>query len=129
LEGISEALSQEVRKFGIDVTLVEPGPFRTLWAGENAHFATPMPEYVELYGNQREQRAASSGTEPGDPVAAARALLRVVDAERPPLRILLGAMASDVAPSRYERRLATWKEWDEVGRNTDFPKEPQEAAS
>jgi hypothetical protein len=42
-----------VRKFGVNVTLVEPGPFRTLWAGENAHFAEPMPEYIELFGNQR----------------------------------------------------------------------------
>jgi NAD(P)-dependent dehydrogenase (short-subunit alcohol dehydrogenase family) len=120
LEAVSESLSQEVGKFGINVTLVEPGPFRTLWAGENAHFVWPMDEYLELYGNQREQRAASSGTEPGDPAAAARALLDVVDAERPPLRILMGAMAGDVVPGVYERRLAIWKEWDEVCRNTDF---------
>jgi NAD(P)-dependent dehydrogenase (short-subunit alcohol dehydrogenase family) len=129
LEAVSESLSQEVVKFGINVTLVEPGPFRTLWAGENALFASPMDEYLELYGNQREQRAASSGTEPGDPMAAARALLDVVDSERPPLRILMGAMACDVAPGVYERRLATWKEWDEIGRNTDFPSDGVDAAS
>jgi NAD(P)-dependent dehydrogenase (short-subunit alcohol dehydrogenase family) len=129
LEAVSESLSQEVTKFGINVTLVEPGPFRTLWGGENAHFATPMAEYVELYGNQREQRAASSGKEPGDPAAVARALLTVVDSERPPLRVLMGAMACDVAPGIYERRLVTWKEWDEIGRNTDFPSNATETAS
>jgi NAD(P)-dependent dehydrogenase (short-subunit alcohol dehydrogenase family) len=129
LEAVSESLSQELNKFGINVTLVEPGPFRTFWAGENAHFASPMDEYVELYGNQQEQRAASSGKEPGDPVAAARALLDVVDAERPPLRILLGAVACDIAPGVYERRLAIWREWDDVGRNTDFPSTEVEAAS
>jgi NAD(P)-dependent dehydrogenase (short-subunit alcohol dehydrogenase family) len=123
LEAVSDSLAQEVRKFGINVTLVEPGPFRTLWAGANAHFATPMPEYVELFGNQREDRAKSSGSEPGDPAAVAAAVLEIVDAERPPLRILMGAMACDVAPRIYEQRLAVWKEWDELGRNADFPAE------
>lgn len=121
LEAMSEALSKEVQGFGINVTLVEPGPFRTLWGGANAHYATPMPEYVEALGNQQEDRAEGVGTEVGDPVRAAAALLTVVDAPRPPLRILMGAMACDTAPRLYERRLEEWRLWDELGRSTDYP--------
>jgi NAD(P)-dependent dehydrogenase (short-subunit alcohol dehydrogenase family) len=123
LEGISDTLSQEVAPFGVKVTLVEPGPFRTLWGHDNARFATPMPEYVERYGNQKEARVKASGHEPGDPVAAASALLTIVDAEQPPLRVLFGGPASDIAPNLYRNRLAEWEAWDSVGRNTDYPKD------
>jgi NAD(P)-dependent dehydrogenase (short-subunit alcohol dehydrogenase family) len=122
LEGVSESLAQEVAPFGIKVTLVEPGPFRTLWGHANARFATPMPEYVEKYGKQEEARAQASGHEPGNPVAAAEALLQVVDAENPPRRILLGGPANDIAPALYRDRLAVWEEWEAVGRATDHPK-------
>lgn len=121
LEAMSESLAKEVERFGINVTLVEPGPFRTLWGGTNAHYATPMPEYVEAFGNQQEDRAEGVGTEVGDPVRAAAALLTIVDAPRPPLRILMGAMACDTAPRLYERRLEEWRLWDELGRSTDYP--------
>ena len=120
LEGISDALSQEVAPFGIKVTIVEPGPFRTKWGHDNARFATPLPDYVDKYGNQEEQRAATSGGEPGDPRSAAEALLTVVDADEPPLRVLFGGPANDIAPRIYQSRLAVWEEWAPVGRNTDY---------
>ncbi len=121
LEAMSEALAQEVKTFGIKVTLVEPGPFRTLWGGANARYATPLPAYVDALGDQRQSRAAGVGAEVGDPVRAAAALLEIVDANDPPLRILLGAMACDAAPRIYDRRLEEWRRWDRLGRSTDHP--------
>lgn len=122
LEGLSESLSQEVAGFGIGVTLVEPGPFRTDWNGESMTRATPMSEYDEVLRERREMMSgAYAQTQPGDPRRAAQALLRVLDSPEPPLRLLLGGRACDTGPAVTKKRLQEWAEWDEVGRNTDFP--------
>jgi NAD(P)-dependent dehydrogenase (short-subunit alcohol dehydrogenase family) len=89
LEGFSQALSQEVADFGIFVTLIEPGGFATDWGGSSAIHATPIPAYDEF----REKAAALRATRnasPGDPKATRGAILQVVDADRPPLRIFFG---------------------------------------
>ena len=111
LEGLSESLAQEVAGFGIKVTLVEPGPFGTDWAGSSAVHAAPQAQYAPL----REASAAQSKNMPasfvGEAAAAGRALLKLVDAEAPPLRTFFGTMPTMIAPKIYNDRLATWDAW------------------
>ena len=122
LEGFSESLAQEVAPFGIGVTIVEPGPFRTDWNGDSMTRATPMPEYDQILGARREAMSgALARTQPGDPRAAGLALLAVLDSDTPPLRLLLGVFAADAAPVTYQKRLTEWAAWDAVARGTDFP--------
>lgn len=109
LEGLSESLAQEVASFGIKVTLIEPGGFSTDWAGSSAVHATSQPQYDGL----REAMAAGrDGAIIGDPAAAGRAILKVVDAEEPPLRVLFGTQPTQIAPYLYQQRLDTWKQWE-----------------
>src|SRR6201993_2235405 len=89
LEGFSQALAQEVASFGIHVTLIEPGGFSTDWGGASAKHAARLPAYAEIHEATeavRRQRWAA----PGDPKASAAALLKVVDAQEPPLRVFFG---------------------------------------
>jgi NAD(P)-dependent dehydrogenase (short-subunit alcohol dehydrogenase family) len=113
LEGFSQALSQEVAAFGIHVTLVEPGGFSTDWGGASAKLADKLPEYDgvrEMVAQWRAERTTS----PGDPVATREAILAIVDAEQPPLRIFFGDAGLDMTTAEYERRLANWREWQPV---------------
>jgi NAD(P)-dependent dehydrogenase (short-subunit alcohol dehydrogenase family) len=110
LEGFSQALSQEVASFGIHVTIVEPGGYSTDWGGASAKRANQLASYDdvrEMVAKWRAERTAS----PGDPVATRDAILAVVDAEQPPLRIFFGNAGLDMTTAEYERRLATWREW------------------
>ncbi|SHN15556.1 SDR family oxidoreductase [Cryptosporangium aurantiacum] len=116
LEGITEALAQEVAGFGVKVTLVEPGSFGTDWAGSSAAWAPAKPAYQPL----RDGMAARSGsTKAGDPAAAAQALLKVVDADEPPLRVLFGDMPTKLVKGLYAKRLQTWAEWETVSIEAD----------
>ncbi|HTY28683.1 MAG TPA: SDR family NAD(P)-dependent oxidoreductase [Mycobacterium sp.] len=113
LEGISQSLAQEVAPFGIHVTLIEPGGFDTDWAGPSSKTSEPLPDYAELHQQVAEARA-QRWAKPGDPTASARALLKVVDAERPPLRVFFGDSPLQVARADYESRLANWERWQPV---------------
>jgi NAD(P)-dependent dehydrogenase (short-subunit alcohol dehydrogenase family) len=113
LEGLSQSLAQEVAGFGIKVTLIEPGGFATDWAGPSARHATPLPAYDQVH-EQAAQARARRVSAPGDPVASRDAVLRVVDAENPPLRLFLGEGPLGTATADYESRLATWREWQPV---------------
>jgi NAD(P)-dependent dehydrogenase (short-subunit alcohol dehydrogenase family) len=113
LEGLSQSLAQEVAGFGIKVTLIEPGGFATDWAGPSARHATPLPAYDQVH-EQAAQTRARRVSAPGDPVASRDAILRVVDAENPPLRLFLGEAPLGIATADYESRLATWREWQPV---------------
>jgi NAD(P)-dependent dehydrogenase (short-subunit alcohol dehydrogenase family) len=103
VEGITQAMAQEVAPFGIDVTLVEPGGFSTDWGGDSAKHADESDAYAEQHEASRSRRGSAT---PGDPVASAKAILKVVDAEKPPLRVFFGAAPLSIAEADYERRLA-----------------------
>ena len=113
LEGFSQALAQEVADFGIHVTLVEPGGFSTDWGGASAKHATENPAYAEFKEKAAEARKTRIGT-PGDPGATAEAILKVVDADEPPLRIFFGSSPLGTAKADYESRIATWEKWNDV---------------
>jgi NAD(P)-dependent dehydrogenase (short-subunit alcohol dehydrogenase family) len=116
LEGISQALAQEVAGFGIHITLIEPGGFSTDWAGPSAHHSDQNPAYDELREASEKARSERAGSGPGDPAASAAAVLRIVDAAEPPLRVFFGASPIDIAKADYSSRLKTWEEWDDVAK-------------
>ncbi len=113
LEGLSQALAQEVAQFSIHVTLIEPGGFATDWAGPSAKHSTPSPAYA-AYRDEVQKQRASRNPKPGDPEASAKAVLEIVDAEEPPLRIFFGDGPLAIATQDYESRLATWRKWEPV---------------
>jgi NAD(P)-dependent dehydrogenase (short-subunit alcohol dehydrogenase family) len=113
LEGFSQALAQEVAGFGIHVTLVEPGGFSTDWAGSSSKTSAPLPAYEQLHAAVAEQRKARVGT-PGDPTASAAAILKIVDADEPPLRVFFGTAPLGIAKADYASRLETWEKWNDV---------------
>ncbi|MBW8764801.1 MAG: SDR family oxidoreductase [Geodermatophilales bacterium] len=115
LEGLSQALAQEVADFGIKVTVVEPGAYSTDWGGASAKHAAADPAYDRFREKADEQRKARAGN-PGDPLATREAILAVVDAENPPLRIFFGDGPLAIATRDYESRLATWREWEPVSK-------------
>lgn len=113
LEGLSQSLALEVAAFGIHVTLVEPGAFSTDWGGSSARRAEPMADYAEVHAESdriRDGRLAKMG----DPAASAAALLKIVDAPDPPLRVFFGSAPLELARADYESRLRTWEEWQPV---------------
>jgi NAD(P)-dependent dehydrogenase (short-subunit alcohol dehydrogenase family) len=121
LEGLSEGLAAEVRPFGVNVTLVELGPFRTDWNGDSLDRAEPNPDYDEVLAERREVLSgAYARTQPGDPHRAGEALVELLDAETPPLRLLLGRYAADRGPAVMAARLEEWAEWDSLARGADF---------
>ncbi|WP_059015748.1 SDR family oxidoreductase [Mycobacterium sp. M26] len=113
LEGFSQSLAQEVAPFGIHVTLIEPGGFDTDWSGPSSRRSEPLPDYAELHQQVAEARAAR-WAKPGDPKASAAAILKVVDAPTPPLRVFFGESPLQVARADYESRLANWEQWQPV---------------
>jgi NAD(P)-dependent dehydrogenase (short-subunit alcohol dehydrogenase family) len=113
LEAFSQSLAAEVADFGVAVTIIEPGAYSTDWGGASARHATANPAYDAYREKAAEQRKARAGN-PGDPVATREAVLQVVDAEDPPLRIFFGEGPLKIASRDYESRLATWREWEPV---------------
>jgi NAD(P)-dependent dehydrogenase (short-subunit alcohol dehydrogenase family) len=113
LEGLSQALAQEVKSFGVKVTLIEPGGYSTDWGGSSARHATPLPAYDGVREEAAQARARRVSA-PGDPVASAPALLQIVDAEEPPLRVFFGEAPLAIATKDYESRLDTWRKWEPV---------------
>ena len=113
LEGFSQSLAEEVAQFGILVTIVEPGGYSTEWAGSSACHAEASPAYEALRAKMTEA-AAKRPSRRGDPFATRAAILEVVDSPRPPLRIIFGDGPLAAVTTDYERRLATWQEWEEV---------------
>ncbi|MGN3963433.1 oxidoreductase [Burkholderia gladioli] len=122
VEGFSESLAAEVGPLGIHVTIVEPGRFRTDWAGRSViESKIVIDDYAETAGKRRAQARAYSGTQPGDPVRGAAAIIRAVEAEHPPLRLLLGSDAYQLAQTKLESLRSGFEQWKDLTQSTDFP--------
>ncbi|MFT3794317.1 SDR family NAD(P)-dependent oxidoreductase [Flavobacterium sp.] len=112
VEGLSETLSQEVKDFGINVTLVEPNGFATEWASVSAQHADPIAAYDQVKANFQE--GLKDPDVFGVPEATAHAILQLVDAQNPPLRLFLGKVALPWTQQVYADRLQTWEDWKEI---------------
>ncbi len=121
LEGISEALGKEVASFGIRVTALAPGQFRTDWAGRSLD-RTPrsIADYDRVMDPIRAARQAKSGNQPGDPAKAAKALLALVNAENPPTRLFLGDDALSLVEQKLKDMQAEIGTWEALSRSTNF---------
>lgn len=121
LEGISEALGKEVANFGIRVTAVAPGQFRTDWAGRSMERAPRnIADYDAVMDPIRAARQAKSGNQPGDPAKAAQAMLALVDAENPPVRLFLGDDALGLVEQKLDRMRDEISAWEALSRSTNF---------
>ena len=116
LEGYTQSLAAEVADFGIKVTLIEPGGYSTDWGGASAKHAAENPAYDAFRVKAAEQRKQRLGGTPGNPVATREAVLQLVDAENPPLRIFFGEAPLGIATRDYESRLAEWNQWDALSK-------------
>jgi NAD(P)-dependent dehydrogenase (short-subunit alcohol dehydrogenase family) len=122
LEGINEALASEVRQFGIKVTAIEPGAFRTDWAGRSMTRASrTISDYASLLEPISASRAARSGKQPGDPARAALAIIKVVESEHPPVHLLLGTDAVKFVREKIATLTKEIDDWESLSASTDFP--------
>ena len=123
VEGLSESLSKEVAPFGIKVVIVEPGPFRTDWAGRSIKTPKrPIEAYAETAIARRRQIQGISGSQPGDPVRAAEAIIATVEQANPPLRLPLGNFAYDAMSAEIEAVRKEAEAVEAVARGADYPK-------
>jgi len=112
IEALHDSLAQEVKAFGIKVTLVEPGAYATEFGSATSlKFAPGLDAYAELRKRMHERL---SSQDRGDPRATAKAILKIVDADNPPLRFALGATVLPMARTVYAERLATWEAWEPI---------------
>ena len=111
LEGFSQALSLEVAEYGVHVTIVEPAGFATDWSGPSAKRAKPIAAYQGARDRMLERR---SNVVPGDPAATGAAMLALVDAPEPPLRVFFGDVGLPMIKQEYANRIATWEKWDHI---------------
>lgn len=111
LEGLSQSLAAEVAPFGIKVTLIEPAGYATDWGGASAIRAKPLPAYEAAHAAIVAWR---TGNVPGDPEATGAAILKVVDAKDPPLRVFFGTVGLPMTRAEYAKRITTWEQWNDV---------------
>lgn len=122
VEGMLETLAKEVAAFGVRVTVLEPGSFRTDWAGRSmVRSERSIADYDELFEPIRAARQAASGNQLGNPAKAAEAVLAVVEAEKPPVHLVLGSDALRLVASGRAAVTADIESWEELSRSTDFP--------
>ena len=121
LEGLSEAMGKEMQPFGVHVTAVAPGSFRTDWAGRSmVRSPRAIAEYDELFGPVRAARQEKHGHQLGDPAKAAQAILQLVDMERPPAHLLLGSDALRLVRDKLEVLQAEIAAHESLTRSTDI---------
>ncbi len=124
VDGLSEALAKETAHLGIKVTIVCPSGFRTDWAGRSAEDSPiKIEDYATTAGQNKSSIRGYSGNQPGDPVRAAKAIVKAVDSEKPPLRLLLGVAALTGARAKLEELKNDFDTWQETTIGADFPKE------
>jgi NAD(P)-dependent dehydrogenase (short-subunit alcohol dehydrogenase family) len=122
VEAISEALAKEVEPLGIRVTAIEPGPFRTDWAGRSLKVVEgSITDYLDTAGARSRQIAERSGKQPGDPVRAAEAIITIVEADQPPRNLFLGKIAVDMAREKLSYFSRGIDHWEKLSLETDFP--------
>lgn len=122
VEGFSEALAGEMKPFGVNVTVIEPGPFRTDFLGRSGKLAARViPGYEVSAGKARDYLKTQSGKQPGDPQKAIEAVIAVVDSPEPPLHLILG----NLALTRFRNKMTQWQQeiaaWESVTTNADYP--------
>ena len=130
LEGLLESLGKEVAGFGIHVTAIEPGSFRTDWAGRSMRRADrSIADYDDVFTPIRQARRQASGHQLGDPAKAAVAVLQVLDSTDPPRHLVLGSDALRLIGAARQTVDQEIGKWESLSRTTDFPDGPQIAAS
>ncbi|TSC25165.1 oxidoreductase [Corallococcus sp. Z5C101001] len=120
--GFSEVLAKETAPFGVKVTVLEPGGFRTDWAGASMTIADFRPEYAPTVGAVAQALRSRTGKEPGDPARAAQVLLQVAALESPPLHLVLGSDAFGLAEEKLDALKAADARWKHLSLSTDFAK-------
>lgn len=121
LEGLAEALAPEVEPLGVKVTLIEPGPFRTGMAARAEHAPSTIADYDQTVGVRRRQFRSTGGDFPGDPIRGAAAVIDVTTMDKPPLRLVLGKPALEVARRRFLGVLDEFARWETVTLASDYP--------
>ncbi|MFP3541853.1 oxidoreductase [Rhizobium sp. SIMBA_035] len=124
VEGFSDSLAAETAALGIQVTCVEPGPFRTDWAGRSLRQTeSKIGDYAETAAGRMKQTAGYSGQQPGDPVRAAEAMIKITQVEKAPRHLVLGAFGYEAVTRKLAERLALVEAWKETSIGADFPKD------
>jgi NAD(P)-dependent dehydrogenase (short-subunit alcohol dehydrogenase family) len=122
LEGLSKALALEVEPFGIRVTAIEPGPFRTDWAGRSVKLAkNPIAAYAEPAGARREQITGRSGKQAVDPVRAADAIIKIIESSDPPRNLIPGKNGLDPVRVKLATLTQSIDDWEDVTLGADYP--------
>ena len=122
VEGLSEALAKEVEPLGLHVTVIEPGPFRTDWAGRSLKIPRNAIEaYAGTAGARRNQIAGYSGKQAGDPERAAQAIIRVAESAHPPMNLILGKDGLKRVREDLDKFTESLRQWESVTVSADFP--------
>lgn len=122
VDGLSESLSKEVAHLGIKVTIICPSGFRTDWAGRSAkNSSIEIADYEQSAHANKNIIRGYSGNQPGDPERAAKAIIKAVESEHPPLRLLLGAAALKNARLKLDQLKTDFDAWEETTVGADFP--------
>jgi NAD(P)-dependent dehydrogenase (short-subunit alcohol dehydrogenase family) len=122
VEGFSETLAKEVAPLGVKVTIIEPGGFRTDFAGSSTTLREGRPEYASTVGETVHFQRHYNGKQPGDPTRAAAVVLELASMDHPPLRILLGSDAYEAVEKNDLAKIELGRQWKELSHSTDFPK-------
>jgi NAD(P)-dependent dehydrogenase (short-subunit alcohol dehydrogenase family) len=122
IEAMSETLAKEVAPFGIDVTVVEPGAFRTEFRGQNSakQSRTRIDDYADTAGKARDNIFAAHGKQIGDPARGAKAIIKAVEADQPPIHLVIGGDALDQFYQKLLDVKAELEKWESISRSTDF---------
>ena len=122
VEGMSEALAIELKPLGIKVTIVEPGPFRTDWAGRSLlESEITIDDYAQTAGERRKQSKERSGKQQGDPVRGCEAIIRIVESDNPPLRLILGKPGYELVMKKVDSMRQEFEAYRELTFSADYP--------
>ncbi|CAM4038004.1 NADP-dependent 3-hydroxy acid dehydrogenase YdfG [Pedobacter westerhofensis] len=121
VEGMSDALRKELAPLGIRVTVIEPGAFRTEFAGRSLKGATKeIDDYKDTVGPRRKQNDKTSGTQQGDPQKAAQAMIKITEGDKVPFRLLLGSDAIKLTREELNSQQQELEDWSELSKSTDY---------